>query len=178
MPLYGTGRDVSLIRRLNRELLDRIIDIEVEFYKLATDYIKTNLYGEAAKKIFFNPVRLNCLIKRGRKQTTISSETLDSIRSIDFRFLRDNLVDANIVLEEGDIIAWDNEYFELKTVSSEQLWTGKNPTTYTGTTTGETPEFGYEIGIVATGHKVRLSSLQLVEVRTGITPEFKLPKNI
>ena len=48
MALYGTQRDISLFRHLNRELMGDIITQQCAFYKFKIEETKVNLYGEAA----------------------------------------------------------------------------------------------------------------------------------
>jgi hypothetical protein len=66
MALFGTQRDVSLFRHLNRELMWDIITQQCVFYQLRTDETKVNIYGEAAGARYYEePVLLNVLIERG-----------------------------------------------------------------------------------------------------------------
>ena len=46
--MFGGLRDVSLIRKLNRELMGNIITQQASFYKYKLQETKVNLYGEAA----------------------------------------------------------------------------------------------------------------------------------
>ena len=65
MALYGTQRDISLFRHLNRELMGDIITQQCAFYKFKIEETKVNLYGEAAEeKYYMGPVLRNCLIER------------------------------------------------------------------------------------------------------------------
>ena len=50
MALYGTQRDISLFRHLNRELMGDIITQQCAFYKYKIEETKINLYGEAAEE--------------------------------------------------------------------------------------------------------------------------------
>ena len=61
MALFGSARDASLIRSINRELINNIIDVEVAFYKLSLNDTKANMYDESDKKVYYQPIRLNCL---------------------------------------------------------------------------------------------------------------------
>lgn len=57
MALYGSQRDVSLLRHINRELIGDIISQECAYYKFKLEETKTNLYGEAAgAKYYYPPV--------------------------------------------------------------------------------------------------------------------------
>ena len=54
MPLFGGSRDRAFIRRINNELLKRIIGVEVAVYKLAVAEMNSNLYGETILYINLN----------------------------------------------------------------------------------------------------------------------------
>ena len=65
MALFGGSRDVSLIKKLNRELMGDIITQQAAIYKYKLEETKTNLYGEAAGEKFYDgPFLFNCLIER------------------------------------------------------------------------------------------------------------------
>ena len=49
MALYGTQRDFSLFRHLNRELMGDIITQQCAFYKFRIEQTNVNIYGEAAE---------------------------------------------------------------------------------------------------------------------------------
>ena len=63
MALYGSSRDISLFRGLNRELIGNIITQQCIYYKFKLEETKVNMYGEAAGAKFYNdPVIFNALI--------------------------------------------------------------------------------------------------------------------
>ena len=66
MALFGTQRDVSLIRYLNRELMWDIISQECAYYQFNYGDTKVNMYGESTgAKYYRDPVLLNTLVERG-----------------------------------------------------------------------------------------------------------------
>jgi len=56
MALYGKNRDVLLFQGLNTELLHRIIEQQVGYYKPKLDSTPANIYGEAQNKTWIGPV--------------------------------------------------------------------------------------------------------------------------
>lgn len=177
MPLYAGSRDVSLVRRLNRELINNIIDTEVILYKVALENTKTNIYGESLKRVFYNPMRIHSLITREEKEFDGDDYNTYS-RLIRFAFLRDDLKDKNVVIQEGDILKWDMEYYELNLVSSNQLWTGRNPDTLPASTLDARDSFGYNVSIIATGFKTTPDRLGLENIQTPKTSIYDLPNRI
>jgi len=126
--MFGRQRDVSLIRTLNRELMGNIITQQAAFYKFKLEETKVNLYGEAAGEKFYDgPFLFNCLINREDQSYPISSEEVSFQQGISFAFLRQDLKDANVVPEVGDIILYQNSYYGVETTVSNQYFVGKNP---------------------------------------------------
>ena len=128
MALYGTQRDVSLFRHLNRELLWDIITQQCAYYQFKTAETKVNIYGEAAgAKYYGEPVLLNMLVDRGDNTSPTGDFGVDYDRPMTFKFFRDDLVDANVVPDVGDIIMWYEGYWEVENTNANQLFTGKDP---------------------------------------------------
>ena len=128
MALFGSIRDASLFRHLNRELLGDIITQQCAVYKLKIAETRVNIYGEAAgARYYHEPVLLNCLIDRGEMEQPTNEFGEEYSREVAFKFLRDDLVDSSTVPEVGDIIMYYEDYFEVDTVINNQLFAGKDP---------------------------------------------------
>ena len=52
MALFGSARDISLFRKINRELLGDIITQQCAVYKFELSKTKVNIYGEASGEKF------------------------------------------------------------------------------------------------------------------------------
>ena len=63
MALFGSARDASLLRSINRELIYDLIDTEIAFYKLSLEDTAANMYDEADNKVYFSPMRFNCILQ-------------------------------------------------------------------------------------------------------------------
>ena len=110
--LFGQARDISMFRRLNRELLGNIISQQCALYKYVLDKTKVNMYGEASGgKYFDGPILLNALITVENKTDGTSELGVDFNWNIKVAFLRDDLLDINIVPHIGDIILFQESYF-------------------------------------------------------------------
>ena len=126
--MFGGSRDVSLIRHLNRELLGNIITQQAAFYKYKLQETKVNLYGEAAGvKYYDGPFLFNCLINRADQQYPVSELGVEYQAGITFSFFRDDLVEANVVPEVGDIILFQEGYYGVQSTVINQYFVGKNP---------------------------------------------------
>lgn len=164
MALFGGRRDALLFRTMNRELINKIINTEVVVYQLSIQDTRVNIYGESTRKVFYSPMRFNCLISRASKEA-LGEETLaDYSHTATFSFLRPDLVEKNLVLSIGDIVKWDNEYYELNLVYSNQLWTGRNPDSHLTNIVDQEGEFGFNVSVKAEGYKVTADRLNLERV--------------
>ena len=126
--MYGGSRDVSLMRRLNRELLGNIINQQASFYKFKLGETQENIYNEAAGEKFYDgPFIFDCLVNRQDEQYQNTELGVELSQNVLFAFLRDDLIDADVLPEVGDIILYEETYFGVSSVVENQYWLGKDP---------------------------------------------------
>lgn len=157
MALFGGERDISLFRHVNRELLGDIITQQCAVYKFKIEETKVNIYGEAAEeKYYMGPVLFNVLIERQDQQFPETDLGTDFTWAIDFKFLRDDLVDAEVVPEVGDIILYEEGYYEVDDVITNQLFVGKDPRypNKPNPFENDLDKFGYDVSIICKTHSV------------------------
>jgi hypothetical protein len=84
--------------------------------------------GEALVEQYIVPVLRNCLNVRG-DFSTITDDNFgpDTRREVDFRFLKQDLEYADVVPETGDIIMYNELYYEVDNTNENQLFLGKDP---------------------------------------------------
>jgi hypothetical protein len=126
MALFGGLRDIHLFKTMNRELLEDIISQQIGYYKIKLSDTPVNMYGEAVNKYYIGPVLLNCLIERGDFASNRIDYSIDVNRTSVFRFFKDHLKDADVVPEIGDIVMFNEHYFEVDNVNENQLIVGKD----------------------------------------------------
>ena len=185
MALYGGSRDISLFRHINRELMGNIISQQCVYYKFDLGETKVNIYGEASDgKYYHPPVLLNCLVERDSQQYPESDLGINFNWNIIFKFLRDDLLDrnqnfnkdwqfantygANLVPEVGDIIMYNQGYYEVDSTNANQYFVGKNPDYDYKDSTGtnilnetDLADFGSSISIICNTHYVPADKLAL-----------------
>lgn len=127
MALFGTIRDVTMFKGVATELVHDVITQQIGYYKVLLPTTAPNVYGEALVKEYIGPVLLNCLIERGDFSTNNSDFGPDTRREVGFRFLKDDLIAANVVPEIGDIVMYNELYYETDNVNENQLILGKDP---------------------------------------------------
>ena len=168
MALFGSIRDASLVRHLNREIMGDIITQQCAVYKLKIAETKVNIYGEATgARYYHDPILLNCLIDRGEMNQPTDDFGVDYSREVEFKFFRDDLVDSTLVPEVGDIIMYYEDYFEVDTVIENQLWSGKDPRfPYNVNPLNPGLEnFGMDVSIICKTHYTSADRVQITKER-------------
>ena len=153
-------KDINLITRVTKELVgdkknskDGIINQEVVIYKPSLQESATNMYGESAggNKVYKNGVQMNCLITAEDFDFNQDDFGVDNRQSAVFAFLRQSFIDAEMVLEIGDLIDWNYAYFEVGSINENQLVGG---------------QFDQNYSVIATTFLIRKSSIQIERVRS------------
>ena len=171
MALFGTQRDAKFLASINRELINSIVDTEIEFYKLVVDTTESNIYGESDSKSYYDSILLPCMITKDDKTAEMDDYGHSYTRTLTFGVSRDLLERASFYPEVGDIVFWDNEYYELDNVDANQYFVGKNPDTWPNGS-----NFGYSVSVLCNAHATRQTPQSIVNLRRGgnnNSPAFK-----
>lgn len=167
MPLFGGHRDISLFKNINKELINDIIQTEIGYYKFALAESETNLYGESEKKVYYEPLLIPSLITKDDQVWNDAEFGPDMTQQMTFAFLKDILVDKNLVPEVGDIVLFNNDYFEFNSIIENQFFVGKNPDY---SMNEDTDNFGTSLSIICRGSKSRVEQLKIIPFRSNIYP--------
>jgi len=172
MALFGQSRDISMFRHINRELMQNIISQQVVFYKVNVQETITNMYGEASSGRSFNePILLYALVEVGDQTAPIQDDLVGFNWPMTFKFLRDDLVDANVVPEIGDFIMWQDAYWEIDNENVVQFFVGKDPDYPYYDDQGNNPlnpgleDFGYNLSVIVTSHYVPADRVGIDKMR-------------
>jgi hypothetical protein len=167
MPLFGGARDISLFRTMNKELINDIIQTEIGYYKFVIEDSRTNVYGEAQNKIYYEPQLIPCLINKEDQVWNNAEFGPDITQQMTFSFLRANMKEKNLLPEIGDIVLFNNDFFELNSLIENQFFVGKNPDY---SMNEDTDEFGVSLSIICKASKSRIESVKTIPFRSGIYP--------
>jgi hypothetical protein len=149
-PFFLPQKEYDLINSMNEELIDEIVGQSVDIYKVSIDNTEDNVYGESTTKYYELGFRVNCLILYNEPEVEQTEFGADLRSDIEMYFQRNNLSSGSINFypEAGDIVDWNDGYWEINGTTEPQLVAG-HP--------------GYNHQIKATAHRSRLSSLQIEE---------------
>lgn len=126
MPRFVAARDFNLMQHFNREIMNNIVDVDVILYKIALDTTAVNLYGEATEKARYTGVKLKALIKYKKNVAdTTAGFGVDIEQDVEFRFTRKLLEEVNVYPEIGDIIHYDDSYYEIDNTNDTQYIAGQ-----------------------------------------------------
>ena len=127
MALFGTVRDAAMQIGVAQEFVGNVSSQQIGYYKVVLPDTQPNVYGEALVKSYIGPVLLNTLIVRGDFTMVTDAFGPDSRRDVQFRFLKVDLEAANVVPETGDIVMYNEIYYEVDNTNENQLFLGKDP---------------------------------------------------
>lgn len=143
---FTSQRDYETILKINKEMINELLDTSVVLYKLNSEKSQTNSYGEASVKHWYTGVNVPCRIERQPPSPTQQLQTVDFSQECKFHFLRQELKDREIYPEKGDIVYFDNLYYEIHNTTEVELWAGR---------------VEYKHSIVCEAHLTRKTNLQL-----------------
>tara|TARA_B100000214_G_C23617952_1_gene468166 strand:+ start:130 stop:594 length:465 start_codon:yes stop_codon:yes gene_type:complete len=147
-PFFVPQKEINLIDSMNEELIDEIVGQTVDIYKISVEDTDDNIYGESSTKYYNDGFRVNCLINWSEPSVDQDEFGADVNTSIEMYFHRTTLKEAGFFPEIGDIVNWNDFYFEINAVTEPQLIAGHQ---------------NFKHQILATAHRSRLSSLQIEE---------------
>lgn len=162
MALFGGGRDISLFKTISRELVNDIIEQEIGYYKISLPHTTPNIYAENISKSYIGPALLKCLISREPQSTNNNPIISDRGRNITVAFLKADLITYQLVPEKGDIVMWNQDYYEVDNQIENQLIVGKDPDYRISQ---YLDNFGSDFSIVVECHYTRIDKLNLTKNR-------------
>ncbi len=148
---FFSERDLKVINSFNSELMGDVIQTEIILYKMAADQTQINLYGESdpnTGKMFYPGVEITALIDKADIDTPYDEFGPDRNQTVVFKFRENMLKLVNIYPEIGDIVKFNNQFFECDNVVQQQFLGGQEDKSHS---------------IIVNTHYSRLSKLNFVE---------------
>lgn len=179
MPKFFHNRDIDFIKTISEEVVDYVVEQWITLFKMSVGETKTNLYGESLGKVYHAPATLMCIVDRepqsiihegfgpGQEQAVTFAFNIQRLRTHEIpqiRTIHDQKVPADAIQntaqgypEIGDIIIFDNTYYEIGQVQKEKL-IGGSPLVFP---TGSADSDDNRMSLVVTAHMVRKTAIQI-----------------
>jgi hypothetical protein len=121
MPKFISPRDVAFFRGLARELVDVVIQNTCVLFKINLNETKVNLYGESVNKTWHPGVELYVLIDKEPENVVYDGFGPDNSQNIVFKFDRELCQERNTYPEIGDVIFFNESYYEIDNTNEVQF---------------------------------------------------------
>jgi hypothetical protein len=151
---YFSPRDINLLGSVNAELVGDIIENVVQVFKIATYETVVNIYGESSGekgKVFYPGINISALIQREDLNVENQGFGPDRKQDIVYRFRERDCIITNFFPEIGDLVLYNERYYEIDNVIQEQFLGGH-------------PDKSWSL--IVNTHYTRISKLNLVERQT------------
>ena len=148
---YFSQRDLNLVAQFNAELMGDIVEVLIQVFKISPTETKTNIYGETAAetgKWYMPAIQISSLVERA--DMTAEYDDFGPSRNQDYVFkMREKMLkEVNFYPEIGDIVLFNDRYYEIDNVVQEQLLGGQ-------------PDKSHSI--ICNGHYTKITSLNVLE---------------
>lgn len=144
---YYSRRDVRFMNSLNGELMLNIIEQMVTVYKINPNSTESSVYGESMNKVYYPGVEISCLVESDPQSTSYEGFGPDVKKGTIFRFHQKLCETKEIYPEVGDIVLWENAFFEISNIVENQFLGGQ-------------PEKNYSL--ISNAHMTRKSKLNIL----------------
>jgi len=128
MPKFMLGRDLQLFRSFARELVDDVIENTCVLFKINLTETKVNIYGEAVNKTWHPGIELYVLASKEPESARYEGFGSDTDQNISFKFDRLLCEERNAYPEIGDVIYFNDAYYEIDNTTEIQLVGGLSGT--------------------------------------------------
>lgn len=125
---YFSQRDLNLVAQFNSELMGDIVEVLVQIFKIAPNETKTNIYGETSAetgKWYLPAIQISSLIERADMAAEYDDFGPNRTQDYVFKMREKMLQQLSFYPEIGDVILFNDRYYEIDNVIQEQLLGGQ-----------------------------------------------------
>lgn len=148
---YFSQRDLNLVAQFNSELMGDIVEVLVQIFKIAPNETKTNIYGETSAetgKWYLPAIQISSLIERADMAAEYDDFGPNRTQDYVFKMREKMLQQLSFYPEIGDIVLFNDRYYEIDNVVQEQLLGGQ-------------PDKSHSI--ICNAHYTKITSLNVLE---------------
>lgn len=148
---YFSGRDLLFVGSVNAELMGRVVENLVTIYKIDPSETNTNIYGETSAdtgKWYMPAIQVSCFVERPEMETEQDDFGPSRTQNHIFKMREKMLQMLEFYPEIGDMIYWNDRYYEVNNVVQEQLLGGQSEKSHS---------------IICNTHYTKITSLNIIE---------------
>lgn len=148
---YFSARDLNLIGSINAELMGDIIENLVTVFKISANETETNIYGETSAKTgkwYLPGIQISTLTERPEMTAEYDDFGPNRSQTHIFKFREKMCIQLQFYPEIGDIVFWNDKYYEIDNVIQEQLLGGVSEKSHS---------------IICNSHYTKFTSLNILE---------------
>ena len=124
MPKFSLGRDLDFFHSIARELVDTVIENTFVLFKIDLNSTTVNIYGESLNKTWHPGVELFGLVDKDPEGVTYEGFGSEATQTMTFKVDRDLCEERNAYPEIGDVIYYDDSYYEIDNTNEIQFVAG------------------------------------------------------
>jgi hypothetical protein len=111
--LFITQREQNLISDLTMELIKDVAGQKIYLYPFSELKTQTNIYSEAAQKIFDNPIVINALVSNPVNTTVSSLFGPEETFKLECYVHYKDMVNKELDFFVGDVFSYGNNFYEI-----------------------------------------------------------------
>jgi len=148
---FFSERDLRFVGSVNGELMGDLIENLIDIFKISPSETVTNIYGETSATTgkWYEPgIRISSLTERPEMSAEYDDFGPNRQQTHIFKLREKMCILLNFYPEIGDIIFWNDRYYEVDNVVQEQLLGGIAEKSHS---------------IIINAHYTKLSTLNIVQ---------------
>jgi hypothetical protein len=141
-PLFVGGQERDFVKQVGDEIAENILNQTIIYYGIDFENTKYHpVYGEAIKKTFYPPIKMEVPVEWKGETTTGGIYSLDKRPQIIIYFPQRRITqDLELQVREGDFVQYGRDFYEIINLNEDKELFGT---------------FNYRVEIIATCIKAR-----------------------
>ena len=131
-PLFTGQKERNYVKQVNDELIEQVIGQSVIYYPISVEHTEfNNTYGEAVKKTFLSPIKVNVLVTYESEDVATTNLGIDRVERIKVLFHKRRITeDQDLFVREGDFIKFSDRYYEILTLTEPRWLFGQSENSF------------------------------------------------
>ncbi len=115
--LFISPREIDFFNDIAKEITKDIVGQVIYYYPISIEKSDTHpVYEEAIRKVFENPIQIECLVEWNPSDITTTRFGHDATANISVWIQSRDMIEREIELREGDFFTYGSQIFEVTTV--------------------------------------------------------------